>query len=557
MDDIQTVLDIGTDFSGDLFINELNELKKKLEENKFYLVVTGLFKRGKSSVINTLIRKNIAPVAVTPVTAVITLFEYGRIARYEVKFMDNQRKDIAPEEICLYVAEEENPQNEMKISQVTVYVDDCELLKKCCIVDTPGLGSVFEHNSETTYQYVPKIDAALFVLSADIPISKTDADFLREIHFSVPRIIYVLNKTDLLTEIQIKELIRFNTGIIAGITEKDENDIVIVPVSCKLEGENRLNGNFGELEMSIERMIEESKMEVLAETGQRRLRHIAITIRQLLTIKANTLQMPVKIIEEKQFSLKQSVEVMNETRNEFDILVKGQLNNILEKHLEKADELLLELRTQSKQNVLSLFDSANIIDNKTINELSLKLSEDIVSRLEDIKEIMEKEIIEEFNRLLEKYRDRTLTFLNEFTRMLDELFGLSFETVSGRFDLDVYTSFYFLKFIDGQSVESKLPVVYRFLPEKLKYKRVLSIFFKNAEILIEVNKNRMKSDIIYRVNESFRKFKTEENKQVGLIYERIYQLLKEAIANKTKSKKETDEDLQNIARKIEILNNIA
>ena len=135
-----------------------------------------------------------------------------------------------------------------------------------------------------------------------------------------------------------------------------------------------------------------------------------------------------------------------------------------------------------------------------------------------------------------KYQARSETFLNEFTRMLSELFSLSFEILSGQFDLNVYTSFYFLKFADGQSVKPKLPAIYRFFPEKLRRMKCQAILKKNAEILIEVNKGRMKPDIMYKVNESFRRFKAEEEKQVEVVYKRINKLLEEAIVKKTKVK---------------------
>jgi GTPase Era involved in 16S rRNA processing len=112
----------------------------------------------------------------------------------EVIFEDGKTKPIGVDEIKGYVAEEENPKNVKKVSLLKVSVKDSELLKKCCLIDTPGLGSVFDHNSETTYNYIPKIDAALFVLGADVPIAKADSDFLKEINATVPRIIYVLNK---------------------------------------------------------------------------------------------------------------------------------------------------------------------------------------------------------------------------------------------------------------------------------------------------------------------------------------------------------------------------
>ena len=280
LENIQTVREIVTDFSDDNLINELDELKHKLEENKFYLVVTGLFKRGKSSVINALIGKNIAPVAITPVTAVITFFEYSKTFGCEVIFNDNHRKEISLSEISSYVSEEENPQNIKNVSQIKVYSNENELLKKCCIVDTPGLGSVFEHNSETTHNYIPKIDAALFILSADIPVSKTDADFLREIHSTVPHIIYVLNKTDLLDKKQLEKLINFNIKVIAEITNKDEQDIIVVPVSCKLAGENGKNGNFDALANTIDRMIEKNKNE--RKLNQSSILLLLLTIKQFL-----------------------------------------------------------------------------------------------------------------------------------------------------------------------------------------------------------------------------------------------------------------------------------
>jgi len=555
LDDIQTVLEIGIDFSDDVFVNELHELKQKLEENKFYLVVTGLFKRGKSSVINTLLGKNIAPVSVTPVTAIITIFEYSKNIHCEVIFKDNQKKEIMLDEINLYVAEEENPENIKNVSQVKVYCDS-EILKNCNIVDTPGLGSVFAHNSETTYSYIPKIDAALFILSADIPISKTDAEFLNEIKSIVPQVIYVLNKTDLLSEKQLKKLISFNKKIIADITLKNESEIVILPVSCKLAKENIENGNFYELKKYIEKIIEENKTAILSETGKNRLRNIANDLRQLLLIKMNTLQIPVKNIEEKQNSLMQSIETMNETRQEFDLLIKGQLDKIIDKNLLKVEKLLDKLSEQVQKEIVMAINNLDVIDNNSINEISEKTSLHIVSQLEKIKENTEQELVEEFNNLLIKYQKRSQSFLNEFSKMLNELFGISFNILAEQFDLKVYTSFYFLNFVDGQSIVPKLSGLYRILPKTFRKLKYIDICKKNAEILIEVNKGRIKSDIIYKVNESFRRFVNEEEKQINLVYNRINRLLNEAIVKKTESEMGIEDDLKQINCKIEILEKI-
>ena len=47
------------------------------------------------------------------------------------------------------------------------------------LIDTPGVGSVYEHNTDVAYQYLPKSDAALFLLSVDQPVSKAELNFLK------------------------------------------------------------------------------------------------------------------------------------------------------------------------------------------------------------------------------------------------------------------------------------------------------------------------------------------------------------------------------------------
>lgn len=59
---------------------------------------------------------------------------------------------------------------------------------------------------------------------------------------------------------------------------------------------------------------------------------------------------------------------------------------------------------------------------------------------------------------------------------------------------------------------------------------------ENVDALLEVNLNRMKSDISYKVNESYRRFTSNAKEQVQNIFEKIDKLLDE-----TKAKKESEE----------------
>ena len=72
--DIETLSEIASGINANSVHGEITELSEKISSNRFYLVIIGLFKRGKSSVINALLGQELAPVAVTPVTSVITFF---------------------------------------------------------------------------------------------------------------------------------------------------------------------------------------------------------------------------------------------------------------------------------------------------------------------------------------------------------------------------------------------------------------------------------------------------------------------------------------------------
>lgn len=196
------------------FYRELNELRIKVTEQKLNLVVVGLFKRGKSSLVNALIGRELAPVAVTPLTSVITTFEYDPGRSYaRLCFQDGDIREVPVDAAAQYISEEENPGNTKKIDTVRLF-DPSPLLQRITLIDTPGLGSPYIHNTESTRHFIPKIDAALFVLSADLPVSQADLDFLQELKPMVPRIIFVLNKMDLLSPRDLDRLLEHDKKVL-------------------------------------------------------------------------------------------------------------------------------------------------------------------------------------------------------------------------------------------------------------------------------------------------------------------------------------------------------
>src|SRR5208283_4378710 len=104
------------------------------------VAVFGRFKAGKSSFLNHLTGRNVLPIGVVPLTAVITRLRYGPSEKVEVRFLNGSAKTIPLDEIGLYVAENENPDNQKQVASVEVELPALKPLESLEFVDTPGLG---------------------------------------------------------------------------------------------------------------------------------------------------------------------------------------------------------------------------------------------------------------------------------------------------------------------------------------------------------------------------------------------------------------------------------
>jgi len=133
-----------------------------LEDGDFIDVgIFGRFKAGKSSILNLLADKTILPVGVTPVTTVVTCLRYGPQEQASVQYLKGRTEAIPIESAKSYVAESENPQNVKGVSSVNIelpLLNSYNCLKHYSylrFVDTPGLESVFQHNTDLLWLVIP------------------------------------------------------------------------------------------------------------------------------------------------------------------------------------------------------------------------------------------------------------------------------------------------------------------------------------------------------------------------------------------------------------------
>src|SRR5664280_2556096 len=118
-----------------------------VREDALRVVVAGEAKRGKSTLINALLARAVLPTGVVPLTAVPTTLGYGESEAVEVRYTDGRDAVLGLAALPELVTEAGNPANRGGVAAVTVRLPAPLLAGGMELVDTPGTGSVYVHNT--------------------------------------------------------------------------------------------------------------------------------------------------------------------------------------------------------------------------------------------------------------------------------------------------------------------------------------------------------------------------------------------------------------------------
>jgi ribosome biogenesis GTPase A/uncharacterized coiled-coil protein SlyX len=225
------------------------DLVKKLEADRFHLVVVGEFNHGKSTFVNALLGKHVLPTGVTPTTAVIHHLEYSEEPRAEVVYASDKRTPLPFEQVRAFsVGGEKAPHHSVgEIQHAPASSDEvkhievgypAELLRdRIVLVDTPGVNDLSLQRADITYSYIPRSDAVLFLLDAGQPLKESERVFLQDklLGQSRDKIVFVVTKRDIWDEAEQKEAL--------GYIRTELGKLVKSPVVFAVSAEQALEGN--------------------------------------------------------------------------------------------------------------------------------------------------------------------------------------------------------------------------------------------------------------------------------------------------------------------------
>lgn len=326
------------------------ELQEKRRTNTFNLVVVGQFKRGKTSLINALLNADILPVAVVPLTSIVTIMTWGEALRIKVAFIDGRVAEIKPESLPEYVTEKGNPRNVKNVGEVVVAYPSPYLKDGVRLIDTPGVGSIYQHNTDVAYQYLPKSDAALFLLSLDQPMSSVEVDFLKDVKEYSNKIFFLLNKADYLRESDLREAIEFTRN---ALHDTMCGEVRLFPVSARLalEGAAAKSGEMLEKSMLplfsrvLNKFLMEEKGNVLILSVANNLLRSISQARLELELEQKSLTTPLDELRKKIAVFEERKREVLQEKQDFDILLDGETKrltgNVLDEDITRFRKELL------------------------------------------------------------------------------------------------------------------------------------------------------------------------------------------------------------------------
>ncbi len=329
----------------------LRIVESKLNEDNFFLAVLGQFKRGKSTFINAILEDEVLPTGVIPLTSVVTTIHYDPEVSIEVTYKTGRQEKILPSRLQEIVTERGNPGNRLGVSLVTIGHPSLFLKEGLVLVDTPGVGSLQAANTTETLAYLPRIDAAIFLLSVDQPLNVAELEFIALSKSFAPEVYFVLNKIDLVGEDELAESLMYCRNTLSEHLSK----ILLYPVSSRwhLQGCQAQSG-ISDLVAELQGSLWQRRNTVGLEGNILRLKRCLGILKEKNSLETKAVMASRQQLAASIIKLKQLEGQVQQAKDDFRHILRGESQSVLrdlaeqvESHRQaKSRELTKEIRRQ-------------------------------------------------------------------------------------------------------------------------------------------------------------------------------------------------------------------
>lgn len=517
---IEILRDKGPAFNHDA--EKISLLMERLVEGRFHLAVLGQFKRGKSTLLNALLGDSILPTSVIPLTAIPTYIRAGRMmlritydSSRDPDEIECESRDELASLLERYVAEEKNPKNRLGVSQVEVNFPAPLLKKGVVLIDTPGIGSTHLHNTEATLNFLPQCDAALFLVSADPPITEVEVDFLKKVSSRVPCLFFVMNKIDYLSDAEKTEALSFYRNILQEHLGTDR-ETSIFPVSARralqartMQDEDLLSkSGFRDLETHLIDFLANERLAALDDAISRKAHEIVTSSLMRVEISLKTLEMPIAELEKKASIFEESIRQAEYERTVADDLLIGEKKRLTALLEAQAEALRQEAKIYLKKVMTDRMEEAegDAQEKSVYNAWEELIPAFFERKMGDVTTIVNSTITQS----LAAHQKRTDDLVEKVRKTAAELFHIPYHPLDSTQVYEIIRQPYWVQHRWNYTF-SPIPPMFidALIPAGWKNRRMIRRLIKQRNELVIYNVENLRSATIQNINRAFARFSSE------------------------------------------------
>ncbi|MGO9211094.1 MAG: dynamin family protein [Terriglobales bacterium] len=560
LSNVETIVRIAEERGENAAVEEIRETAAKLTNNRFYLAVLGQFKRGKTTLINSLLGEDVLPVAVVPLTSIITILSYGERPEITVHFLSGETQAIQMQELEHYVTERHNPENVKAVKHVEVRYPSPYLKDGILLVDTPGVGSTYQHNTEVTHSFLARVDAAVFMVSVEPPLTQAEAEFLRRAKEEVHHFFFVLNKIDLMTEAEMQESLAFTRSQIEQQTGLTATELFPMSARMALEGkkagdEQRVRSSgLTAFEKALRSFLMRDKGLVLLQSVVSDVVRLAGDLRFAIEVEVKAAAVPLVELQQKQQLLEIELEKIEQERSDMNVLLASEISRLV-------GEVESDLNRRVEESVPSvrkrLHDFYSTHASASRSELGRRLDDFMKEQVEAVFNGWRLEEDHKMNKVFtamsSRFTGKTNAIIRDIRTATARLFDIGVGTFESPESLRAETHLYYKVDPLFYFAIDKIPFV---LPKFLFRGYVLSKMQDKIKMELYRNAGRIRYDYLERIEKSAHEFRKALNLKIDATLCGIRQAIEHAVSARRTSTEEYERHMATYRQRSEELDAI-
>lgn len=202
---------------------------------------------------------------------------------------------------------------------------------------------MLEHNTQATDAYLPSLDAAILVTSADPPISSGERAFLERVAEHAVRLFVVLNKADYLDSDGLGRTVEFTQRVVREAVPDWPGPVY--PLSAKPGVGDP--GGLARFTKDLRRFLEQERAAAVADAARRSGQRALGLLRLALDLERRAAELPPEEIARRRLAFERTAAALADEHAADEALLEGAVRRAMAALDESLEPHRVALRTQA------------------------------------------------------------------------------------------------------------------------------------------------------------------------------------------------------------------